>query len=447
MDGWTIVREAYDWGYESELDARGIVRKLRRKKLVGGSSYLTRFTPRGHPADYDAWATLGNQGWGFDDLLPYFKRLESDTDFGDQPYHGQSGPMPSSRYLDFEFSPITTAAERGLEALGFPAVEDHNRPGAVGAGRMPMNSWDGIRVTTADAYLPAGYAPGNLAIRADMEVASVTLKGTSAVGVRLLDGSVVEAGWVVLAAGTYASPAILLRSGIGPAEHLREVGISVVAELKGVGANLVDHPAIDIESVYTGAVRQAPVLHLIATFHSAGRSSRDAPDLMLWTADPSATAGSPATHDVEALLLRPNGRGTVRLRSANPADAPRIELPTLRDPSDMQRLAEAYERGMELVHRPEMKRLGADPPPRTRDDEVLEWIRANHYSVPHVVGTCAMGTRTEDGAVVDASGRVHGIDRLSVVDASIMPDVPSGFTHIPTVMIAEKLSEQLARLL
>jgi choline dehydrogenase len=213
-DGWRLPL-GFDWGYVSEPDARGVAEDLRRGKLVGGTSWVTRFALRGSPADYGEWAGLGNAGWGFTDVLPYFTRLEADADFGDQPWHGGGGPMPASRYPGLELTEIGAAGLQALEAAGFPLVEDHNRPGAVGAARMPMSSRDGIRVTTADAYLPAGGTPANLTIEPGAHVAEVVFQHTRATGVRLLDGSVIEAGWVVLCAGTYGSPPILMRSGIG----------------------------------------------------------------------------------------------------------------------------------------------------------------------------------------------------------------------------------------
>jgi choline dehydrogenase len=205
---------------------------------------------------------------------------------------------------------------------------------------------------------------------------------------------------------------------------------------------------LDLEYGYQGPVRETPVLHCIATFHSAGRSNDEAPDLMFWLADPGGPAGSPPTFDIEVVLLRPRSRGTVRLRSADPVDAPCIELPGLQNPSDVQRLAEGYERALDVVRQPQLRHLCTNPSaPEAHADEVEEFIRANTYSIPHVVGTCSMGLRPENGAVVDASGQVHGTQRLSVIDASIMPDVPSGFTHIPTIMIAERLSERTKSLL
>lgn len=439
-DGWRTAPD-FDWGYMSEPDERGAVEDLRRGRLLGGTSWVTRFAVRGSPADYDGWEALGNNGWGFADVLPYFNRLETDADFGEQPWHGNDGPIPIDRYLDLEPTDVGAAALNAMEGVGFPRVEDHNLPGAVGAGRMPMSSRLGLRVTTADAYLPLGHTPQNLTIRPDSQVAGLVFDGTRASGVRLVDGSTVQAGWIVLSAGTYGSSPILMRSGIGPAEHLRSVGVPVRVDLPGVGENLVDHPAVDLEPDYRGPTREAPILHSIATFHSAAASSSEAPDLMLWVSDPR---GDPPAFSIDVVLLKPHSRGSVRLRSADPTDPPRIELPDLREASDVDRLAEAYLRAWEVANRAEIRRMCVNLPPKIRDAENLRgWIRENNYSDPHVVGTCAMGP-SPDGAVVDASGRVHGTERLSVIDASIMPDPPSGFPHVSTIMIAERLSEQIA---
>jgi choline dehydrogenase len=440
-DGWRLPR-GFDWGYVSEPDGRGVAEDLRRGKLVGGTSWLTRFAVRGSPADYDGWAGLGNAGWGFTEVLPYFRQLEADADFGDQPWHGDSGPVPVTRYPGVELTEASAAGLAALEAAGFPLIDDHNRPGAVGAARMPMSSRDGIRVTTADAYLPVGSTPPNLTIRPGAQVADVLFEGGRAAGVRLLGGPVIEAGWVVLCAGTYGTPPILMRSGIGPAGHLRAHGIDVRVDLPGVGAKLADHGGVDIDCGYRGPARTAPILHLLATFHSSGTSSSEAPDLMLWLSDP---LGDPPVFEIDVGLLRPRSRGSVRLRSADPADPPSIELPGLRDPSDTERLAEACRRGLEVAGHNQIRRLCPGPPaPQPRSDEDLrDLIHASGYSFPHVTGACAMGPRPDDGAVVDAAGRVHGTDRLTVADASIIPNATSAFTHIPTVMLAERLSEQL----
>jgi choline dehydrogenase len=438
-NGWTIERELHDWGYQSEPHL-GSPRPVRRKKLLGGTSWLTRFTPRGAPGDFNGWVELGNPGWGFEEVLPYFIRMETDLDFGSDPWHGDHGPMPSGRYLDQDHTPIVEAVLQALRSAGFPEAPDHNRPGAVGVGRMPMNTRSGVRVTTADAYLPFGATPSNLTIRSDAHVDQVLFDGLNARGVRLLDGSQVEAGWVVLCAGTYGTPAILMRSGLGPSEHLRELGIKVAVDLPGVGANLADHPSVPVDFGYVGAGRSAQILHSIATFHSAHRSNQETPDLMLWIADPSEPDPS---FEVEVVLLRPRSRGQVRLRSADPAEAPLITLPDLSDPFDMERLEEGYRRAVEVANDRRVRRLCAgkalELPAKLGDA-----IRAAEYSIPHVVGTCAMGPTAEAGGVVDASGRVHGAGRLSIVDASIVPDAPSGFVHFPVIMLAERLSERIA---
>jgi choline dehydrogenase-like flavoprotein len=220
-------------------------------------------------------------------------------------------------------------------------------------------------------------------------------------------------------------PAILLRSGIGPEGPL--------VRLPGVGANLVDHPSVYVDFGYEGVGRTAPALHTIATFHSSGRPSAEAPDLMFWLADPIE---EDTEFGAEVVLLRPRSRGSVRLRSSDPSNPPLIELPNLDDPADIERLAEGYRRAVEVAKQPVLRRHCSGPAP-TEPEDLEALIRSELFSVPHTVGTCAMGS------VVDASGSVYGVERLSVIDASIMPDVPSGFTHIPTVMIAERLSEQI----
>jgi choline dehydrogenase len=406
---------------------------------------MTRFALRGPAADYDEWAALGNSGWGFEDVLPSLRRLEADADFGDQPWHGDRGPLPVTRYLDLDLTEVAEAGQAALKDAGFALVDDHNRPAAVGAGRMPMSSRGGLRVTTADAYLPIERTPPNLTIRPDAVVADVVLDRGRAIGVRLMGGGVIEAGWVVLSAGAYGTPAILMRSGVGPAEHLRSMGIDVRVDLPGVGASLADHAGVDVDTGYRGPARPAPILHLIATFHSETARSEQAPDMMLWLSDPR---GDPPIFEIDVVLLRPRARGRVALRSANPADPPRIELPDRQDAFDVQRLIDGYRRALDLARRPEVRRLCTRPasPAITGAGDLRNLIRKEAYHLPHAAGTCSMGARPDDGAVVDASGRVHGTENLSVVDASIMPHGPSGFTHIPTVMIAERLSDHLDRL-
>jgi choline dehydrogenase len=411
---------------------------------MGGTSSVTRFALRGSPGDFDEWEALGNPGWSFDEVLPFFIKLESDAEFRDRSWHGDRGPIPVSRYLNDDLTEVGTAAMEAMQAMGFPAVEDHNQPGAVGVGRIPMNSVDGVRVTTASAYLPADRTPPNITIIADTQIADLLFEGNRVVGVRGLDGAGFRAPHVVLCAGTYGSPAILMRSGIGPADHLRSLGIDVRVDLPGVGSNLADHAALDVDCGFTGAVRETPWLHTIATFRSSSAAVTGPPDLMFWVPDPFSPDGSTPVFEIEVALLKPKSRGTVRLRSADPVEPPRITLPSLNDSTDIDVLSEGYRLGVELANRPEIRRLCSLPSsPSVEDAEFGRFARENAYSIPHVVGTCAMGPIPEHGGVVDSSGRVYGTEGLFVVDASIMPTVPSGFTHLPTIMIAERLSEQM----
>jgi choline dehydrogenase len=224
-----------------------------------------------------------------------------------------------------------------------------------------------------------------------------------------------------------------MRSGIGPADQLLEFGIDTLCDLPGVGANLADHPATTLDFGYRGPAATDSVLHSMATFHSANTPAGEPPDLMIWASDPEADDEGELT----VLLLKPHSRGRVRLRSADPRDAPVIELPALSDPRDLERLIEGYRIALDVANRRELRTVCSGPAP-TEPSDLPAFIRQDAYSVPHVVGTCALGE------VVDARGCVHGVDGLTVADASIMPDVPSGFTHFPTVMIAERLAEHVA---
>jgi choline dehydrogenase len=438
-DGWTTFRE-HGWGYESEPAAGRDPEPLHRGKLLGGTSWVTRFAMRGSPADFDDWVRRGNIGWGFEDVLPYFRRVERDLEFGDDPWHGDAGSLPITRYPEIPPGKYEAAASIAFVAAGFELIDDHNRPGAVGFGRMPRNGHGGRRVTAADAYLAD--IPSNLTVLARSEVLEVVLDRGTAVGVRLLSGEVVSAGWVVLCTGVYGTPAILLRSGIGPADDLRALEIAVAVDLAGVGANLADHPSVGIELGVVGDPQPEPGIFSLATFHSSQAAPHDAPDLALWTMQPW---GDPAEAAITAIVLTPRSRGRVELRSADPAAPPRITLPELDHPDDVARLAEAYDRAWEVADHPDVRRLCSGPATARADSATVEDTVAREvWSFPHTVGTCAMGPDTDRGAVVGATGKVHGVERLSVVDASILPTSPSGFPHLITIMMAERIGEQLA---
>lgn len=445
-NGWTLEREAFDWGYRAAADATGAEPPVRRKRALGGTSWLTRFTPRGGPADFDGWVARGNPGWSWSDVLGYFIRAETDIDFGSSPWHGERGPIPSNRYLSVRLTQSAEAAAGAAERASFSWIDDHNAPGAVGIGRIPMSSVEGRRTSTADAYLPLDATPATLTIQCDTLVDSIALAGGRATGVRLADGSFINADRVVVCAGVYASPLMLLRSGIGNSAELDAFKIPVVANLPGVGRNLTDHPACTVECGAITAERAEPALHLMATFRSDGRSQTETPDLMLWIADPADAVGTEMTLDIDIVLLRPQTRGRVRLRSADPTATPIIDLPRPDRDEDLHRLGEGYRRAIAIANDPAI-RAACDGESVTEMPPVdlRRFILAEAYSIPHTVGTCAMGPDPADGAVVDATLAVHGIEGLSVVDASVIPDAPSGFSHLPTIMIAEAFADRFDR--
>ena len=442
----------HDWGYFADADLdRGI--PLPRARLMGGcSSTNACFALRGAPEDYDAWAALGNPGWGFGDVLDDFRRLESDQDFDDE-WHGSGGPIPIRRHPPKELNRAQAAFLDGAVASGHRYVEDHNRPGAIGAGPTPRNVRDGMRMSTAVTYLAQARSRANLTIRPDTLVAQVECSGTRATGVRLLDGSLIEADRVVLAAGTYASPMILARSGIGPAAELRALDIAPVADLPGVGSNLADHPLVSIDL----PTRPSPGpsrFQAHVTFHAPTTDTARPADLLLFTAGPFEVGpeqcASGAVFGIVAGLMAPRSHGWVRLASSTPDDPPRIHLAHLADPDDLERMLDAVSEARRLARSDPLAAViegeEISPGPSCPVDDrpaLAAWVRSAVSTYHHPVGTCAMGPDPDQGAVTDASGSVHGIRGLTIADASIMPTIPTATTNLPTIMVAEHIARGL----
>ena len=441
---------AHDWGYVAEPDQRGRCIALPRAKLIGGCSATNGcFALRGAPADYDGWAAMGNPGWSFDDVLPFFRRLEADADFGGQ-WHDTQGPVPIGRDPAAELNAVQAAFIEAACAHGLPYVPDHNRPGAVGVGPMPRNVRAGVRMSTALTYLAAARDRPNLTVRGGAMADRIEVRGGTATGVRLAGGELVTAARVVLAAGAYASPAILQRSGIGPAAQLRPLGIAVVADLPGVGNNLADHPLVAVDLPTRPGITGAR-FQTMATMRSQLAPADGPPDLHLFAAGPfgaSQDAGpAGAVFGLVTGLVAPRSRGWVRIRSADPADPPRIDVAHLRHPDDVSRMIEAtlIARAISrsaplsgLIEGPELA-----PGPAIADGDtgaIAASIASRVDTYHHPAGTCRMGPEPDGGAVVDARGRVHGIERLHVADASIMPAIPSANTNLPTIMIAERIA-------
>jgi len=309
-----------------------------------------------------------------------------------------------------------------------------------------------VRMSTALTHLAAARGRPNLSIRAGTAVDRVELRGTTVRGIRLTGGEIVDSDVVVVTAGSYASPAILMRSGIGPAAWLRNLGIRVAADLPGVGDNLIDHPlaAVDLPTVpgYAG-----PRFQVMLTMRSSLAGPGGPPDLHLFAAGPFDDAASPpgGVFGIVTGLLSVQSRGSVRLRSADPADPPRIDIAHLRHREDVARMVEATLHARQLSRTPPLAGFvtGAElaPGPAISDDDtagLARSIRERAGSYHHPVGTCAMGPNPSDGAVVDAHGAVHGISGLSVADASVMPTIPAANTNLSTIVVAERIAQWLS---
>ena len=443
---------SHDWGFIAEPDERGRSVPLPRGRLMGGCSATNAcYALRGWPQDYDQWAAMGNPGWSFADLLPVFRAIESDADFGGD-WHGADGPIPIRRPSAGELSPLQRAFADAAAAAGHRLVGDHNEPGMVGVGPGPRNVRGGLRMSTALTHLAAARGRPNLVIQAGAAVDRVELHGTTARGVRITGGEIIEADAIVVTAGSYVSPAILMRSGIGPAAALRDLGIGVAADLPGVGENLIDHPLAAVDLPTTPGF-SGPRFQVMLTVRSTLADPGGPPDLHLFAAGPFDDAASPAggVFGIVTGLLAVRSRGSVRLRSADPADPPRIDIAHLHHPEDMTRMIEAALHARRLSRTPPLAGFvtGAElaPGPAISDDDtaaLARSIRGRVGSYHHPVGTCAMGPRPDDGAVVDTRRAVHGIDGLWVADASVMPAIPAANTNLTTIVIAERIAHRLS---
>jgi len=443
---------SHDWGYRSELGKLGRALDLPRAKLVGGCSATNAtIALRGTPGDYDEWTAEGNIGWSFSDVLPFFRRLENDLDFRNK-WHGQTGPMPIRRFSKKELTSAQSAFLNTCYAAGHKQQDDLNAPDAIGAGPIPMNQLNGIRQSTALTYLAQSRHRRNLTVRSNALVDRVLFRGNRAVGVSIMSSpKKIFAQRIVLSAGSYSSPVILMRSGIGPAEHLRTLRIRVLIDLLGVGENLIDHPLFQLsfEAKPVRQTEEVPWAQTVLTLKSS--KAWRYPDLQVLPTSitPSDIENSSGGADFNMLvsLVKPKSHGRLRLRSADPTAAPRIDLGYFTHRDDLPLMVEVVREARNLARTPPLSKLLRHelfPGPRITsisglESTVLKTIGTYH----HPVGTCRMGLAPDKGAVVDSHGNVHGVECLSVIDASIMPSIPAANTNIPTIMVAERCSEWL----
>ena len=479
-------------------------RKFEQAKVMGGGSSINgQFALRGLPGDFAEWRAMGLEGWSFDDVLPYFKKLERDNDF-EGPLHGKEGRIPIRRVFEDRWPGFTTAVHQALQAEGFPVKEDLN--GDFGDGCFPMtlsNQYD-RRVSTAVGYLDsATRRRPNLRILSETVVTGLQMEGRKVTGVRATSSGGSEqrfdAGEVILSAGAAHSPALLMRAGIGPADHLKSVGVAVVADLPGVGGNLLEHPSISL-AMHMKPEARLPEGRRRHIFMGLRYSSHlgDCPQGDMFLLPGNRAGWHPLGKQLGTFILtvhKSYSQGLLRLKSASPADEPIVAMNLASDPRDLRRLMDGMRLMQRVLAQPALKNAinfwfpagysdrvralaiptlrnylttgmaarlielsswtrdlvyrkklnpGIDCDRLGRDDDYLtQWIADNVWPSWHISGTCRMGRGDDPAAVVDAKCRVRGIGGLRVVDASVMPTIVSANTNISTIMIGEKIAAEI----
>jgi len=456
---------AHDWGFNATFVPERVA-PLPRGKLVGGSSAInTGVAIRGAPGDYDRWAELtGDERWGWEQCLPYFRAIEDDQDEGGD-FHGQGGPIPVRRWKREEIQPVQRGFYDACVAAGFNQDRDQNDPETTGITYAAMNRGGPDAMTRWSANL--GFlAPArnrlNLTIRGHCLVDRVLVEEGRAVGLRVeCDGEVQEVRGreIVLSAGAIMSPAILLRSGIGPAAELADLGIASVADLPGVGKHLMDHPMTPLLLRPTpGTVDpEKPLLQTLLRYTSSTGEFNDMQVYLLghilyapggrygaWQGDED---GEPEwVFAVAPGVQLPNSFGSVTLASADHAEKPVIDLKFDEDESDRVRLREGARLAWRLAHSPELAPYHTGPvdlDQETLDDDAKldAWIHGASSSMAHPTCTCPMGPDPAAGAVVDSEGRVHGVEGLRVVDGSIMPTLIRANTNFTCMMMGARIAD------
>jgi len=485
--------------------AGGAVKFPQARVMGGGSAVAGTVAFRGTDQDFKDWEAAGARGWSWQDVLPYFCKLETDQDFKG-PGHGTSGPIPIRRVPRDDWQPLTRAVKRYAAGLGWPSVADMNTDFRDGFGVTPISSAKEGRVTTAAGYLTTQVRQrGNLTIATGTFARALRLDGRRVVGVTAeARGEAIEFSGreVILALGTIHSPAMLLRSGIGDGKMLQGLGIEVVADRKGVGENLQNHAALFIGAILRRGSRQHDSLRTHPTAclrYSSGVAGAPPSDVYInIQSKTSWNAMGLRLASLNAVLLRPQGSGQVRISSADAKREPVVEFGFGDHAGDMQALSEGLVRIIAMlasaqvaphIGKPFVVRVGdrirkwnahtkknaiqaqlfagvldalpmsvadrlvarmtgeaIDLAALARDKEaLLQFVNREVSGVYHPTGTCRMGLPNDPSAVVDPDGRVIGMEGLRVADASVMPTIPRGNTNIPTIMVAEKLSDHILR--
>jgi choline dehydrogenase len=454
----SLLEPAFDWDPDHYWSYEGVTatpqqpRQIFRGRVVGGSGAINGVSVvRGIPDDYDSW---GSDLWRWTDVLRAFVRMETDHDYGFADYHGHDGPLPVRRQPSSEWGPLDHAFYEAARHYGFPACDDLNSPDRDGVGPIPRNLIAGRRVDTAVAYLDrASVERANLTVMTG-RARRITWEGTRANGVEYqrADGRIetLEAEEVILAAGAIESPHLLFSSGVGAADALRGVGLPVVADLPGVGANLMDHPAYQfrITPAPSASGHQATVGPVTA--FATATDSPFVSDTQFFFATLPATQRTDETAVLSWALNREMSTGQLRFVSSDPTESPRVEYQYMEHPADRQRAREGLRAASTMINSPPFAAVvahveGQPPDDVLGSDSLLDnWLCQRVETGYHGTGTCRIGPSEDRMAVVDDYCRVHGVTGVRVADLSIAPHTPRGNTFGPAVMIGERASELIA---
>jgi choline dehydrogenase-like flavoprotein len=456
-----VFKSSLDWDLLGEeepgLDRRRLY--MPRGRVIGGSSSINAMIYlRGNPVDYDDWAASGCEGWSYEEVLPYFKRSE-DNERGENEFHGAGGPLAVSDSRSM--CPLTDAMLEAAVEAGYELNPDFNGERQDGVGRFQLTQRNGLRCSAADAFLHPVSGRPNLEVRDCSFVERIVFEGDRAVGVELVRNGVRETAGaereVIVSAGTYQSPVLLMLSGIGPAEELEPFGISVRQELP-VGRNLQDHCMVNLNyltdqpglfGIFTpenfALLESEGRGPLTSNYPEAGGFFRTRPDLPApdvefhFAAAPFFDQGLTPPPDngyaFGPVIVKPTSRGKVMLRTPMADSKPRVLCNFLTTEEDRASMLSGMRIALEIAAQPALEAIEREPlsiPASRSDEEIFAWVRRASQTVYHPTSTCAMG------AVVDSELRVYGVEGLRVVDASVMPTITRANTHAATIMIAEK---------
>ena len=452
-----VMTSDHNWQFTGKATDKNRDMMVPRGKVTGGSSAINgQVFLRGVPEDYDGWAAMGNDQWTFQELLPYFRKLESDSDFSGD-FHGNEGPIIMHRFKRETWLPAQVAFYEACRAVGFPDSPDQNHPDSTGVGPTPLNNPNGIRMSTALGYLDQARHRLNLTIRADCLVRRIIFEGDRASGIDVESGGerfVIEAEQVILSAGAIGSPQLLMLSGVGPADHLRSLGIPVIKDVPGVGQNLRDHPAASVTwrtKEGFSLDRMAWRMQLILRYTAQDSDLRNDMKIAMQSfaterVDRGGDRIVPLGIRMRGGIQLAAGAGELRLTANDPNVQPFLDYRYLEEEVDLKRLREAVRLCVSLGERQEFEdiiqeRVDPTDADLASDEALDDWLMREVNTSHHISCTCKMGPASDPMAVVDQYGKVHGISGLRVVDASIMPDCIRANTNVTTMMIGERVSD------